>query len=235
MPPFSYAPVLLENDTPPKTYIHVKGDWRERGEEVQPGTARRASAAARGRKGHAADAGEVADVARASAHLARRREPHLAGVLRARHRAHVGRFRHAGRAAHRIPELLDWLASEFMERGWSMKQMVRTIVTSATYRQSSHARPELTSRDPDNTLLARQSRLRLPAELIRDEALYRGGPARSAHRRPQRPAAAAEGCRRAFVRRQREVGGIHRRGSLSPRALHSVPAHGAVSAAHELR
>src|SRR6185312_6898195 len=70
------------------------------------------------------------------------------------------------------PELLDWLASEFMERGWSTKQMVRSIVTSATYRQASHERPDLTSRDPDNTLLARQSRLRLPAEAIRDEALY---------------------------------------------------------------
>jgi len=73
------------------------------------------------------------------------------------------------------PELLDWLASEFMARGWSMKQMVRLLVTSSTYRQSSHARPELAAKDPDNTLLARQSRLRLPAELIRDEALYTAG------------------------------------------------------------
>ena len=74
------------------------------------------------------------------------------------------------------PELLDWLASEFENRGgaspWSMKRMVREIVTSATYRQSSNARPELEQRDPDNTLLARQKRLRLPAELVRDEALY---------------------------------------------------------------
>ena len=69
------------------------------------------------------------------------------------------------------PELLDWLASEFMDSGWNLKRIHRVIVTSATYKQSSAARPELDNRDPNNTLLARQSRLRLPAELIRDEAL----------------------------------------------------------------
>ncbi len=53
--------------------------------------------------------------------------------------------------------------------------MVRLIVMSAAYRQSSNARPELEARDPDNTLMARQSRLRLPAELIRDEALDAAG------------------------------------------------------------
>jgi hypothetical protein len=62
-----------------------------------------------------------------------------------------------------------------MQRGWSMKQMLRTMVTSATYRQSSNARPELAERDPENTLLARQSRLRLPAESVRDQALYAAG------------------------------------------------------------
>ena len=59
------------------------------------------------------------------------------------------------------PELLDWLASEFMDRGWSMKAMDRLIVTSATYRQSSKIRPDLEAKDPDNVLLARQSRVRL--------------------------------------------------------------------------
>ena len=73
------------------------------------------------------------------------------------------------------PALLDWLASEFMEGGWSMKRMHRLIVTSATYRQSSKARPELTARDPGNTLLARQQRLRLSAELIRDATLSVAG------------------------------------------------------------
>lgn len=73
------------------------------------------------------------------------------------------------------PELLDWLASSFMEDGWSVKRLIRQMVTSATYRQSSKVRPELQNIDPGNTLLARQSRLRLPAELIRDSALRVSG------------------------------------------------------------
>lgn len=73
------------------------------------------------------------------------------------------------------PELLDWLAASFREEGWSRKRILRQIVTSATYRQSSLARPELRETDPANRLLARQSRLRLPAEAIRDAALAAGG------------------------------------------------------------
>lgn len=73
------------------------------------------------------------------------------------------------------PELLDWLATEFMARHWSMKEMHRLIVTSATYRQSSRARPDLEIKDPRNKLLARQSRLRLDAELVRDVALASTG------------------------------------------------------------
>ena len=73
------------------------------------------------------------------------------------------------------PELLDWLASEFMSAGWSQKRLIHTIVTSATYRQSSRVRPELKERDPENILLYRQNRLRLPAELIRDSALRVSG------------------------------------------------------------
>ncbi len=69
------------------------------------------------------------------------------------------------------PELLDWLASEFVRDGWSMKAMHRLIVTSATYRQASTARPELNTIDARNRLLARQNRLRLDAEVVRDAAL----------------------------------------------------------------
>jgi hypothetical protein len=71
------------------------------------------------------------------------------------------------------PELLDWLSYRFIHEGWSVKQLVRTMVTSATYRQSSKLRTDI--QDPDNTLLALQSRLRLPAELIRDSALHAAG------------------------------------------------------------
>jgi len=73
------------------------------------------------------------------------------------------------------PELLDWLANEFIRLGWSQKALHRLIVTSATYRQASHARAELTTLDPGNRRLARQSRLRLEAELIRDSALAASG------------------------------------------------------------
>jgi mono/diheme cytochrome c family protein len=73
------------------------------------------------------------------------------------------------------PELLDWLASEFVRTGWDVKGFQRLIVTSATYRQSSHARPDLASVDARNRLLARQSRLRLDAEVVRDVALAASG------------------------------------------------------------
>jgi hypothetical protein len=84
------------------------------------------------------------------------------------------------------PELLDWLAVEFMGPStfanghtksgpWSIKHLVRLIVTSATYRQASVVRPELRERDPQNRLLARQNRVRLDAEIIRDAALSASG------------------------------------------------------------
>src|SRR2546423_10562754 len=66
------------------------------------------------------------------------------------------------------PELLDWLACEFVDSGWSFKHVHRLIATSATYRQSSRARPH--AADSTNRLLARQNRLRLDAEIIRDAA-----------------------------------------------------------------
>jgi hypothetical protein len=73
------------------------------------------------------------------------------------------------------PELLDWLAVEFMDSGWNIKAMQRTIVLSATYRQSSKITPELLEKDPDNRLLARGPRLRLGPEVIRDSALAAAG------------------------------------------------------------
>lgn len=72
-------------------------------------------------------------------------------------------------------ELLDFMALEFMDSGWSQKALHRMIVMSATYRQSSQSRPELKAADPENRLLARQNRLRLDAEIIRDSALLSTG------------------------------------------------------------
>ncbi len=72
------------------------------------------------------------------------------------------------------PELLDYLASKFMDN-WSVKSIIREMVMSSTYRQSSKVRPELKERDSDNALLARMNRLRLPSELLRDSALTAAG------------------------------------------------------------
>jgi hypothetical protein len=82
------------------------------------------------------------------------------------------------------PELLDWLAVEFMSppvsnegknAAWDVKALLRLIVTSATYQQSSRCSPALQQRDPDNRLFARGPRMRLSAEMVRDQALYAGG------------------------------------------------------------
>ena len=73
------------------------------------------------------------------------------------------------------PELLDWMAVEFMERDWSLKELHRLIVTSQTYRQSSEDRRDLKEKDPGNYLLGRQRRLRLDAEIVRDVGLAASG------------------------------------------------------------
>jgi hypothetical protein len=72
-------------------------------------------------------------------------------------------------------ELLDWLATEFIETKWDVKGMQKLLVTSAAYRQSSKVTPELLERDPENRLLARGPRFRLPAEMVRDNALALSG------------------------------------------------------------
>ena len=73
------------------------------------------------------------------------------------------------------PELLDWLAVDFRENGWSLKNLLRTIVLSSTYRQTSAVTPEVLAADPQNRYLTRGPRFRLPAETIRDQALAASG------------------------------------------------------------
>jgi hypothetical protein len=73
------------------------------------------------------------------------------------------------------PDLLDWLATEFVRTGWDMKAMQKLIVTSATYKQESEGTPELLQRDPENRLLARGPRHRLAPEMVRDQALAAAG------------------------------------------------------------
>jgi hypothetical protein len=165
---------MQENDEPPKTYIHMRGDWQDHGPEVQPATPAFLPPL---------PPGEKPTRLALARWLISRDNPLTARVT-------VNRFWQEifGRGLVRTsedfgtvgekpshPELLDWLAVEFMDSGWDMKHMIRLMVTSATYRQSSKTRPELTTRDPENVLLARQSRLRLPAELVRDEALAASG------------------------------------------------------------
>ena len=73
------------------------------------------------------------------------------------------------------PQLLDWLATDFMDAGWDMKALQKTILMSATYRQSSKATTDLLQKDPENRLLARGPRFRLSADMIRDQALFLSG------------------------------------------------------------
>ncbi|MBI3281732.1 MAG: DUF1553 domain-containing protein [Acidobacteria bacterium] len=73
------------------------------------------------------------------------------------------------------PELLDWLATEFIRSGWDVKALQKLIVMSATYRQSSKVMPGLLQRDPENRLLARGPRVRLAPEIVRDQALAASG------------------------------------------------------------
>ena len=97
------------------------------------------------------------------------------------------------------PELLDWLARELVESGWNVKALLKQIVMSATYRQSSRVSPELAARDPDNRLLARGPRVRLSAEMVRDQALAASGLlSRKMHGAPVRPPQPSMGLKAAF-------------------------------------
>lgn len=169
-PALSEAPIISELPTIRRTsHIHLRGDWRRKGPQVEPGTpaflpALNAKSATR------------LDLAR---WLVQADNPLPARVT-------VNRFwqEFFGRGLVRTaedfgaqgerpthPELLDWLAGKFIDSGWRVKTVHRLIVTSATYRQASKARPEVDVRDAGNTLLARQVRLRLPSEHVRDSAL----------------------------------------------------------------
>jgi len=173
LPPYSQAQAMHADPSVPPTHLRVGGDYKTFGMEVAPGT----PAILPPLK---TDAPTRLDLAR---WLVSKENPLTARVTVNRiWQEFFGRgivftsedFGTQGdRPSH--PELLDFLASEFRDNGWSMKRIEKMIVMSATYRQSSKARPELETKDPENTLLARQARVRLPAELIRDQALAASG------------------------------------------------------------
>jgi hypothetical protein len=173
-PSVSQSYVLTESVEPVKTFVAVRGDYRRPGVEVQATAPQFLPSLSEGPK-----PGRV----RLAEWLVSRQNPLTARVT-------VNRMwqEFFGRGLVRTsedfgiqgekpthPALLDWLAAEFMEGGWRVKRMHKLIVMSATYRQASSARPDLKERDPGNTLLARQNRLRLSAELVRDSALQASG------------------------------------------------------------
>ena len=167
--------IVRERAKPRDTRLFIKGDFTRLGASVEPGVPRALpSLAAR-----AARADRL-DLAR---WIVDPRNPLTARVAVNRiWQVYFGRglvetendFGTQG-AAPSHPELLDWLATEFTSSGWSVKAIHRLIVTSSTYRQASLSSPDRSASDPENRRLARQSRLRLEAELIRDAALVASG------------------------------------------------------------
>jgi hypothetical protein len=168
--------LVMQEDTPRMSAIFQRGEFRSPGATVEP----HVPAVLHPMKGEAAGKPTRLDLAK---WLVSRGNPMVARVVVNRWWAEF--FGHGlvttqedfgikGEAPTH-PELLDWLACEFMDNGWSMKNILRTIVTSATYRQSSKATPELLARDDQNLLYARGPRHRLEAEMIRDNALAISG------------------------------------------------------------
>jgi mono/diheme cytochrome c family protein len=177
-PKFTTTMVVSERvNLPRATHVHLGGDFTRKGEPVTPGVPAVLNPLADESPGTPADR---LDLAR---WLTDGRNPLTARVVVNRiWQVEFGRglvetdndFGTQGSPPSH-PELLDWLACELIERGWSLKHIHRLIVTSAAYRQSSRVRAAGKRIDPDNRWLWRQSRLRLDAELIRDVALQCSG------------------------------------------------------------
>lgn len=174
-PPKTIAQALVRNPDPPKTFIHLRGDFLSKGDEVQPAVP--AVLPPLEPRGESPDR---LDLARWIVDPQNPLTP----------RVYVNRLwqRLFGRGivatpddfgtrseAPSHPELLDWLATEAVARGWSTKDMIRLIVNSSTYKQSSDVRPDIYDRDPANRLLARQSRYHVEAEITRDAYLAASG------------------------------------------------------------
>lgn len=174
IPELSVAPVIREERPPRVTQLLVRGDYRNPGQPVTPATP-----ALLPRLGAPAAPTRL-DLARWLVSPENPLTPRVAvnrvwqqlfghGIVRT-----PENFGSQGEQPSH-PELLDYLASEFVRGGWRLKPLLRRIMNSATYRQDSRMRPDAQAKDPGNTLLARQARIRLPAELIRDGALAAAG------------------------------------------------------------
>ncbi len=186
-PPADLAMILSESAKPSPTNIHVRGDFLRPGAEVQPAglsvlnPLKVGGASSEGERPSAAGSRpNRLDLARwivdESNPLTRRVAvnriwQHLFGRGLVDPPDDFGT--QGARSSH--PELLDWLAAELPRRGWSRKELIRLIATSATYRQSSRTRAEFNTIDPKNVWLARQNRFRLEGEIVRDLALSVSG------------------------------------------------------------
>lgn len=172
-PALTQAYTMAENPDPPDTRILVRGDYRNPGIRVDPSAPSTLPPLPAGKRDRLALAewlvsGDNPLTARVTVNRLWQRYFGTGLVSTS------DDFGTRGEAPSH-PELLDWLAVEFMENGWDTKAVIRLIVMSATYRQSSDVRPDLSEIDPANRLLARQSRIRLPAETIRDSAFAAAG------------------------------------------------------------
>jgi hypothetical protein len=167
--------VMEDMPEPRPSYIRVRGDYRTKGEQMTAGvpTSCLPPLAATERTNRLALAKWVTDP----------RNPLTARVTVNRFWAQLfgngivktmNEFGTNGELPSH-PELLDWLARDFVDHGWDTKRFLKQIVMSATYRQSSRVTPELVAKDPQNRLLARGPRFRLPAEMVRDNALAISG------------------------------------------------------------
>lgn len=173
--------ILRERKTPRKSHVFIKGDFTRKGEEVFPGTPAVLHPLPESPNPNRLDlAPDRLDLAR---WIVSRQNPLTSRVIVNRvWQQYFGRGLVATENDFGLtgsppthPDLLDWLANHWVEQQWSLKALHRLIVTSSTYLQSSDIRSDLASIDADNLMLARQSRLRLDAELVRDVALVSSG------------------------------------------------------------
>jgi mono/diheme cytochrome c family protein len=175
-PPVLDVRILTQRKQPRETKVLHRGEFLQPGDPVAPGTLAVLPPIA-------AREGKVPDRLDLAGWLVSERNPLTPRVIVNQFWMQLfgeGLVRTAGDFGVRgdkptHPELLDWLASEFIARHWSRKQMLRLILTSATYRQRSEVRPELTEIDPLNLLLARQNRIRVEGEIVRDLHLAASG------------------------------------------------------------
>jgi hypothetical protein len=166
--------VMKEMATPRETFVLKRGDYRSRGEKVTPGTPSVLPPLPQGSPATRLALARwlVSPNHPLTARVAVNRFWQLyfgLGLVKT-----AENFGSQGEPPSH-PQLLDWLATEFIRTGWDVKGLQRLIVTSAAYRQSSRATKELIERDPENRLLARGPRFRLPAEVVRDNALAASG------------------------------------------------------------